>query len=34
MADMNEDFTTKYFSGGGEQLQSKLQTYIEKSNNL
>ena len=34
MAVKNEDFTNKYFSGGGEQLQSKLQSYIEISNNL
>lgn len=34
MAVKKEDFTNKYFSGGGEQLQSKLQSYIEISNNL
>lgn len=29
-----EDFSNKYFSGGGEQLQAKLQSYIEESNKL
>lgn len=34
MASKKEDFSNSYFSGGGEQLQSKLQSYIEISNNL
>lgn len=34
MAAKNEDFSNEYFSGGGEQLQSKLQSYIELSNDL
>ena len=25
-----EDFSNKYFSGGGEQLQAKLQSYSKR----